>query len=232
MKQFVVIGCGRFGSSVAKTLCKLGYDVLAIDKDPDKVQEIAEYVTHAVQADAIDENALKTIGIRNFDVAVVTIGSDVQSSIMGTLLAKELGVKKVISKAQNELHAKVLYKIGANKVIFPGRDMGIRVDHNIVSSNILDVIEFAPDYSIIEVVAKEEWTEKTLKELQLPANFGVSVMAIKTGENLNISLSTMMSICSGIAVKTFLEDKISFSFKHMNFIELLWCVLWCVFNIF
>jgi trk system potassium uptake protein TrkA len=187
MKQFVVIGCGRFGSSVAKTLCKLGYDVLAIDKDPDKVQEIAEYVTHAVQADAIDENALKTIGIRNFDVAVVTIGSDVQSSIMGTLLAKELGVKKVISKAQNELHAKVLYKIGANKVIFPERDMGIRVAHNIVSSNILDVIEFAPDYSIIEVVAKEEWTEKTLKDLQLPANFGVSVMAIKTGENLNIS---------------------------------------------
>lgn len=187
MKQFVVIGCGRFGSSVAKTLCKLGYDVLAIDKDPDKVQEIAEYVTHAVQADATDENALRTIGIRNFDVAVVTIGSDIQSSIMGTLIAKELGVKKVIAKAQNELHGKVLYKIGAHKVIFPERDMGIRVAHNLVSSNILDVIEFAPDYSIIEVVAQDEWTEKTLKELQLPNKYGVSVMAIKTGEDLNIS---------------------------------------------
>jgi len=187
MKQFVVIGCGRFGSSVAKTLCKLGYDVLAIDKDPDKVQEIAEYVTHAVQADANDENALRTIGIRNFDVAVVTIGSDIQASIMGTLLVQELGIKKVISKAQNELHAKVLYKIGAHKVIFPERDMGIRVAHNLVSSNILDVIEFAPDYSIIEVVAKEEWADKSLKELKLPNEFGVSVMAIKSGDDLNIS---------------------------------------------
>jgi trk system potassium uptake protein len=187
MKQFVVIGCGRFGSSVAKTLCKLGYDVLAIDKDPDKVQEIAEFVTHAVQADAIDENALRTIGIRNFDVAVVTIGSDIQSSIMGTLLAKEMGIKKVVAKAQNELHAKVLYKIGAHKVIFPERDMGIRVAHNLVSSNILDVIEFAPDYSIIEVVAKDDWADKTLRELKLPSIYGVNVMAIKTGDDLNIS---------------------------------------------
>jgi trk system potassium uptake protein TrkA len=187
MKQFVVIGCGRFGSSVAKTLCKLGYDVLAIDKDPDKVQEIAEFVTHAVQADANDENALRTIGIRNFDVAVVTIGSDIQASIMGTLLVQELGIKKVIAKAQNELHAKVLYKIGAHKVIFPERDMGIRVAHNLVSSNILDVIEFAPDYSIIEVIAKAEWTDKSLKELKLPNEYGVSVMAIKSGDDLNIS---------------------------------------------
>ncbi|MDW7668499.1 MAG: TrkA family potassium uptake protein [Bacillota bacterium] len=187
MKQFVVIGCGRFGSSVAKTLTKLGYDVLAIDKDPDKVQEISEYVTHAVQADAVDENALKTLGIRNFDVAIVTIGSDIQASIMGTLIAKELGVKKVISKAQNELHGKVLYKIGANKVIFPERDIGIRVAHNLVSSNILDVIEFAPDYSIIEVAAKQEWEDKSLKDLKLPRTYGVSVMAIKTGEDVNIS---------------------------------------------
>ncbi len=187
MKQFVVIGCGRFGASVAKTLCKLGYDVLVVDKDPEKIQELAEFVTHAVQADAIDENALRTIGVRNFDVAIVTIGSDIQASIMGTLIAKDLGVKKVIAKAQNELHGKVLYKIGADKVIFPERDMGVRVAHNLVSSNILDVIEFAPDYSIIEVVAMEEWEEKTLKELKLPNKYGVSVMAIKTGDKINIS---------------------------------------------
>lgn len=187
MKQFVVIGCGRFGSSVAKTLCNLGYDVLVVDKDPEKVQELAEFVTHSVQADAVDENALRTIGIRNFDVAVVTIGSNIQASIMGTLIAKELGVKKVIAKAQNELHGKVLYKIGADKVIFPERDMGVRVAHNLVSSNILDVIEFAPDYSIIEVAALEEWEDKTLKELRLPNKYGISVMAIKSGDNINIS---------------------------------------------
>lgn len=187
MKQFIVIGCGRFGTSVAMTLYKLGYDVLAVDRDLEKVQEMSEYVTHAVQIDAIDESSLKSIGIRNFDVAVVAIGSNMQASIMATLIAKDMGVKRVIAKAQNELHAKVLYKIGADKVIFPERDMGVRVAHNLVSSNILDVIEFAPDYSIIEVAPLPEWEDKSLKELKLPNLYGVSVMAIKTGDKINIS---------------------------------------------
>jgi trk system potassium uptake protein TrkA len=187
MKQFVVIGCGRFGSSVAKTLYTLGHDVLAIDKDEEKIQELSDLVTHAVQADAVDENALRTIGIRNFDVAIVTIGSDIQASIMATLIAKELGVKTVISKAQSDLHAKVLYKIGADRVVFPERDMGVRVAHNLVSSNILDVIELSPDYSIVEIVAVDKWENKTLKELQLPNRYGISVMAIKHGEEINIS---------------------------------------------
>jgi trk system potassium uptake protein TrkA len=197
MKQFVIIGCGRFGSSVAKTLYKIGYEVLVIDKSLEKIEEIADYVTHAVQADATDENALKSIGIRNFDVAVVTIGSDIQSSIMSTLIVQELGVKKVIAKAQSELHGKVLYKIGATKVIFPERDMGIRVAHNLVSSNILDVIEFAPDYSIIEVVAQTQWEGKRLKELHLPDEYGITVIAIKSGEDLNISPNAMDVVESG-----------------------------------
>ncbi|EOD00920.1 potassium channel family protein [Caldisalinibacter kiritimatiensis] len=187
MRQFVVIGCGRFGSSVAKTLYSLGYDVLAIDKDEERVQELSDSVTHAVQSDAVDENALRTIGIRNFDVAIVTIGSDIQASIMGTLIAKELGVNTVIAKAQSDLHAKVLYKIGADRVVFPERDMGVRVAHNLVSSNILDVIELAPDYSIVEIAAMEQWENKTLRELQLPNRYGISVMAIKHGEDINIS---------------------------------------------
>lgn len=187
MRQFVVIGCGRFGESVAKTLYKLGYDVLAVDRDIDIIQEISEYVTHAIQADAEDENALRALGIRNFDVAVITIGSNIQASIMATLIVKELGVKKVIAKAQSEIHGKVLYKIGADKVVFPERDMGVRVAHNILSSNILDVIELMPDYSIIEVVALEEWENKSLVELRLPNKMGVSIMAIKTGDSINIS---------------------------------------------
>ncbi|HBB28222.1 MAG TPA: potassium transporter Trk [Clostridiales bacterium] len=187
MRQFVVIGCGRFGESVAKTLYKLGYDVLAVDKDINIIQEISEYVTHAIQADAEDENALRALGIRNFDVAVITIGSNIQASIMATLIVKELGVKTVIAKAQSEIHGKVLYKIGADKVVFPERDMGVRVAHNIISSNILDVIELMPDYSIIEVVALNEWENKALFELKLPNKMGVSVMAIKTGDKINIS---------------------------------------------
>ena len=140
-KQFVIIGLGRFGSSIAKTLYSLGNDVLAIDKDEDIVQEIADSVTHAVQLDATDENALRSLGIRNFDVAVVTIGDNIQSSIMATLLVKELGVKYIIAKGHSDLHAKVLYKIGADRVVLPEKDMGIRVAHNLVSANILDYIE-------------------------------------------------------------------------------------------
>ena len=118
-KQFVVVGLGRFGSSVAKTLYGLGNDVLAIDSNEDVVQEIADHVTHAVQMDAIDENAVKTLGIRNFDVAVITIGANIQASIMAALVFKEQGVKYIIAKGNSDLHAKVLYKIGVDRVILP-----------------------------------------------------------------------------------------------------------------
>ena len=194
MKQFAVIGCGRFGSSVARTLYGLGYDVLAIDRNEDVIQAISDSVTHAVQVDATDETSIKSLGMRNFDVAVITIGSDIQSSILITLIAKELGVKYVVAKAQNELHAKVLYKIGADRVVFPERDMGIRVAHNLVSSNILDYIELAPDYSIVEIAALKDWEGKNLKELSMRARYGINVMAIKHGAEINISPTAIDTI--------------------------------------
>jgi trk system potassium uptake protein TrkA len=124
MKQFVIFGMGKFGESIATSLYNMGHEVLAVDKDQERVQDISDKVTHAVQIDATDENTLKAIGYRNFDVAVVAIGQDIQSSILITLLCKEAGVKYVLAKAQNELHSKLLYKIGADKVVFPERDMG------------------------------------------------------------------------------------------------------------
>lgn len=187
MKQFVVIGCGRFGSSVAKTLYDLGHEVLAIDLDEEKVQDISDSVTCAVQADVTDEKVLAELGIRNFDVVIVSIGSNYQASIMATLIAKDLGVKKVIVKAHDELHGKVLSKIGADRIIFPERDMGVRVAHNLVSSNILDFIELSPDYSILEIAALEKWSNRTLKELRLPTKYGINVMAIKRGDDINVS---------------------------------------------
>ena len=186
-KQFVIIGLGRFGSSVARTLSDLGNDVLAIDKDEDTVQEISDAVTHAVQLDATDENALRSLGIRNFDVAVVTIGDNIQASIMATLLVKELGVKYIIAKAQSDLHSKVLYKIGADRVVLPEKEMGIRVAHNLVSTNILDYIELSPDYSVIEIQASENWSGKTLSDLGLRSKYGINIMAIKRGDDVNIS---------------------------------------------
>lgn len=188
-KQFVVIGLGRFGESVAKTLYGLGHDVLAIDMDEDMVQEISDSVTHAVQMDATDESALRTLGLRNFDVAVVTIGSNIQASVMVTLLVKELGVKYIIAKGQSDLHAKVLYKIGADRVVLPEKDMGVRVAHNLVSASILDYIELSPDYSIMEMKSLEEWNGKTLTELKLRSKYGINVMAIKKDDDINISPS-------------------------------------------
>ncbi|MBC5627453.1 TrkA family potassium uptake protein [Clostridium sp. NSJ-6] len=188
-KQFVVIGLGRFGESVAKTLYGLGHDVLAVDMDEDMVQEISDSVTHAVQMDATDESALRTLGLRNFDVAVVTIGSNIQASVMVTLLVKELGVKYIIAKGQSDLHAKVLYKIGADRVVLPEKDMGVRVAHNLVSASILDYIELSPDYSIMEMKALAEWNGKTLTELKLRSKYGINVMAIKKNDDINISPS-------------------------------------------
>ena len=188
-KQFVVIGLGRFGASVAKTLCSLGNDVLVIDKDEDLIQDISDSVTHAVQMDATDENALRTLGLRNFDVAVVTIGSNIQASVMVTLIVKELGVKYIIAKGNSDLHAKVLYKIGADRVILPEKDMGVRVAHNLVSSSILDYIELSPDYSIMEIESLEEWQGKTLRELKLRSKYGINVMAIKKGDEINLAPS-------------------------------------------
>lgn len=186
-KQFIVIGLGRFGTSVAETLYALGNDVLAVDIDEEAVQNIAEKVTHAVQVDANDENSLRALGISNFDVAIISIGSDIQANILSTLLVKEMNVKHIITKANNALHAKVLYKIGANRVIFPERDMGIRVAHNLCSSSILDYIELSPDFSIAEIVTPKEWEGHSLKDLDLRVRYGVNVVAIKRDDNIEVS---------------------------------------------
>ncbi|WP_409228115.1 potassium channel family protein [Gudongella sp. SC589] len=197
MKSFAVIGCGRFGSAVAKTLFDLGNEVLAIDGDMDVVDNIAGHVTHAIQADVMDEGVLKELGLSNFDVAIVSIGSDLQASIMATLIVKELGVNKIVAKAQSELHGKVLKKIGADKVIFPERDMGVRVAHNLTSNSIVDYIELSPDYSILEIEAIPKWYERNLEELRLRNKYKVTVMAIKRGEEVNVSPGPKFQVQKG-----------------------------------
>lgn len=196
-KQFIVIGLGRFGTSVAETLYGLGNDVLAVDSDEEIVQNISERVTHAVQLDANDENSLRALGIGNFDVAIISIGSDIQASILATLLVKEMGVKHIITKANDALHAKVLYKIGANRVIFPERDMGVRVAHNLCSSNILDYIELSPDFSIAEIAAPSDWENRSLIELNLRATYGINVVAIKRSNEIDVSPSPDEVVLSG-----------------------------------
>lgn len=196
-KQYAVIGLGRFGSSVAKALYDLNYDVMVIDMDEERIQENMNNVTHAVQADSTDEVALKSLGIRNFDVVVVAIGQNIQASILTTLIIKEMGIETIVVKAQNQLHAKVLYKIGATKVIFPERDMGVRVAHNLVTPNILDYIELSEEYSIVEILSSDIMAEKTLVDLNIRAKFGCNVMALKNENYINVSPSAQDKIKKG-----------------------------------
>ncbi|MNB83679.1 Ktr system potassium uptake protein A [compost metagenome] len=186
-KQYAIIGMGRFGSSIARALSGMGYDVLAIDADEQRVQEISSIVTHAVSADSTDEEALRALGIRNFDVVVVAIGEDIQSSILTTLILKDLGVPVILVKAKSELHGKVLSKIGADKVIYPERDMGTRVAHHLASPNILEYIELSPDYSILEMKAAAPMIGRNLQELDIRAKYRCNVIAIRRGDEMNIT---------------------------------------------
>lgn len=182
-KQFVVIGLGRFGTSVAKTLNVLGHDVLALDKNEYAVQVLMHDVTHAVQADARDEDTLRALGVRNFDVAIVAIGDDLEANILITLMLKEMGIPYVVAKAQSSLHGKVLEKIGADKVIYPEQDMGIRLANNLIRTNVMDFIELSLDYSIFEIIASAQFVNKTLGELDLRAVYKINVVAIRKSGN-------------------------------------------------
>ncbi len=198
MKQFLVIGLGRFGMSLALTLAEKGYEVLGIDHREGPVQEAADVLTQAVQLDATVDKDLLSVGIKNFDVAVVAIGHDIEASILCTLILKEVGIPHIVCKAQSQLHGKVLKKIGADRVVFPERDMGIRVANNLISTNLLDYIDLSDDFSIREITAPKFVVDKTLAELKLPTKLGINIIAIKTDpENINITPGANDVIRSG-----------------------------------
>jgi trk system potassium uptake protein len=188
-KEFAVIGLGRFGGSICRELCLQGMDVLAIDVNPDRVNEFKDIASHAVIADTTDENVLRDLGIRNFDHVIVAIGDNIQNSILTTLMLKELGIKKITVKAQNEHHEKILKKIGADFVVHPERDMGKKIAHNIMSSNVLDYLELSDEHSVMEIQAGEKMAGKTLIDLDIRAKYGCNVVAIKKGKNVDVSPS-------------------------------------------
>jgi len=178
-KEFLVIGAGRFGSSVARTLYRQGYDVMVVDKDEALIQQISGEITNAVKADATSEASLNALGIKDFDAVVIAIGDDIQASIMAAILVVEMGAKKTLAKAQNEIQGKVLSKIGINKVVFPERDMGQKLAHSLIAPTIIDMIELSDYYSVVEVSAPEEMIGQTLLKLNLRARYGVSVIALR-----------------------------------------------------
>ncbi|MDR7071241.1 potassium channel family protein [Fictibacillus barbaricus] len=186
-KQFAVIGLGRFGGSITREFAEMGYDVLAIDKDMEKVNEYATIATQAVQANSTDEKVMQSLGIRNFNHVIVSIGEDIQSSILTTLLLKEAGVNKVWVKAQNDYHHKVLEKLGADRIIHPERDMALRVAQLISSEKIIDFIELSHEHSIVEIGVTDKIVSKTLTDLDVRARFGCNIVAIKRGDDILVS---------------------------------------------
>lgn len=196
MKSYVVIGCGRFGTAVAKTLIELGNEVMVIDSDEDIIREVGKWVTVAAEADVSDKDTLINLGIGNCDTAIISIGSSIEPSIIATITAKELGIKSVVAKAKNDIHATILKKIGADIVIFPERDMGERIARKLSGRNVIDYIELSDDYSIVELKVQDKWAGKSLSELKLPNRYGINLIAIKSGKNFNTlpSADTVINI--------------------------------------
>ncbi len=186
-KQFLVMVLGRFGTSIAKTLCEHGQEVLAVDDDEERVNSIAPYVTQAVQLDATDESLLSTLGVKNFDTAIVSIGQNTRDSILVCVLLKEMGVPYLVAKANDDLHAKVLRKIGADKVIFPERDMGARLARSIITPNVLELMNLSDDYQIMEIRVPKRWIGDTIIGVNVRRKFGINILAIHRNERFLVS---------------------------------------------
>ena len=189
MNSYVVIGLGLFGSSVARQLCALGAEVLAIDIHPELVQQISSDVTSAVVADARDADVLRALGAHECDGAVVAIGDDLAGSVLATMNLKELGVKHIVCKAHDEVHRKVLQKLGADKVVIPEKEVADKLARSLTSHNVLDFIELSSDYGIVEIPAPKSWVGKNLKELDVRAKLGVNIIAIESKGKVNVSPS-------------------------------------------
>jgi trk system potassium uptake protein TrkA len=178
-RSFAVIGLGRFGAAMATTLAESGHDVIGIDGDEDKVRALADVVSLSMQLDATDERALRAAGIKDVDVAVVSIGEAIESSLLVVTLLRELGINNIIAKAVTPLHGRILEKLGVTRVVFPEREMAIRIAHSLVVPNVLDYIELSKDFSIVEVPAPAEFVGKTLRDIGLRSRFGLTTIAIK-----------------------------------------------------
>ena len=186
-KQFAVLGLGRFGQTIVQTLSQNGYDVLCCDKNIDMVNQMQPYATRVIQADFADEDAIKSLGLNNFDVVIIATGDNLESSVMATMMAKEMGVKTVIAKAKTINQRNILKKIGADKVVLLERDMGIRLATNLITTNVIDYINFSDMFGIAEIEPKSEWVNKSLKESNIRATTGLNIVAIKRDDHLIVS---------------------------------------------
>lgn len=198
INSYAVIGMGRFGTAVAKELARSGADVLAIDVNEERVRAIAEYVTHAVKADITDGDTAAALGLGNMDAVIVAMTRSMDASILATISAKESGVPYVIAKAMDEMHAKILTKVGADKVIVPEKESGVRIARNLANGNFLDFYELSDHISMVEIAVKEEWIGQNLRQLDFRREYGANVIAYQaTGEELIVNIPPDMPLSEG-----------------------------------
>lgn len=196
-RTYVVIGLGKFGMTVAKKLTELGNEVLAIDESPEIVQRAEPFVTCAVTANAQDEQVLKALGIEHYDCGIVSIGTNLAANVIVTLNLREIGIKSVICKATDEVQKKALLKVGADRVIIPERETGLKLAKSLSSSSVLDFIELSEDFGITEMLLPEAWEGKSLTQLHIRANHGVNVIALKNDGKISVCIDAQMPLQKG-----------------------------------
>lgn len=187
-QTYAVFGLGRYGRAVAKELVESGAEVLAIDIHDDIVNDVSSEIPLCKCADITEPEVVKQLGISNIDVVIIATASNLEASVMATMLCKEAGVKTVIAKCSDEMHQKILSRVGADKVVFPEKESGVRLAKNLLSSGFVDIIELSKDVSMIELNVKPEWVGKTLVELNLRKKYSINVVAIKRDSDVNIDI--------------------------------------------
>lgn len=187
-QTYAVFGLGRYGIAVARELVENGKEVIAVDIDQKIVNDAAAYLPVCKCADVTDAEVISRLGIGNIDAVIVCMAGNLEASVMAVALCKEAGVKKVIAKCANEMHQKILLRVGADEVVFPENESGIRLAKNLVSSGFIDMISLSKDVSMIEIDVKDEWIGKNLIELNLRKKYGFNIVAIKKGDQVNVNI--------------------------------------------
>lgn len=197
MKQFIVVGGGRFGESAAKALTESGQEVMVVDMDEDVIQQISGEVESTAILDVTDEQAMNSIGLNNFDVAIIAIGGELRASIMATLIAKEAGIPLVISRAKDSLQANVLKKIGADRVVFPESDMGVKIAKALTFDNVVDFMQLDETHSVFEVTVPKLWVGSNLIDLMVRKKYNINVVGVKRGETFQVPPSPSQNFEDG-----------------------------------
>lgn len=196
-KQYAVLGLGSFGLSLAVTLEKLGCEVIAVDASEERVQEVAPYVSHAMCAEMKEEGLIKSLGVRNLDGVIVALAENLETSVLMTMQAKEMGAPFVLAKAKNDMHANILKKLGADMVVLPEREMGLRIANVLATRNFADWIELSPDYSMVEAPVPAKWVGETLRSLNVRELFGINVVGMIRNGQVMVNIMPDEALASG-----------------------------------